>query len=163
MKAWLLAAALVLVALALAVSTPASATREWSPLQLSRSGHQWSDNLQRPLFKRGFDFVPGDSETRTFHARNRADKSGRLRVVVELGNGQGWLAQRALRMRVRIGDRPWIRVTGGQHQQPTSARLRAGQTVPIGVRVRLKPNAGNEQMNRRLHFSVHVTLTRQRK
>jgi hypothetical protein len=152
---------LVLTAISLGLpEQPASATRNWHRVMLSRDGHHWKLGLRVPLFRKQLVLVPGMKQVRTFYVRNQSSGPARLRVVVRVTDSDGLLERRAFRMAVRADHgryRP-IRHTG--RHKVAHLRVTKGKIVPVNVRVRFMPTAGNKTMDGHLRFVTRVRLTR---
>lgn len=151
---------LVLTAVALVVPQSASATQSWSRLMLSRNGHDWTTNLDAPLFRRPVTLSPGSKRVRTFYVRNQSGSAARLRVVVRVKNEQGLLEHDSFRMGVRTRSGHWHRIRHSGRQKVAHLRLARGRMVPVTVRVRMKPIAGNNTMDGQLRFVTRVRLSK---
>lgn len=149
----------LLCALVLVSMPPASAAaKSWPNLIVSPQGSSWSADLRKPLFPSRLRFVPGDSASRSFYARNQSGQRARLQVVVRVTDGTRWLCCGHLRMTIAINGRSRpIKFAG-----PTGVGrlvLAPGETVPVKVRFRCVAPAGNDAMKRRLSFSLKLRLT----
>jgi hypothetical protein len=152
---------LVLTAISLGLpEQPASATRNWHRVMLSRDGHHWKPDLRVPLFRKQLVLVPGMKRVRTFYVRDQSGGPARLRVVVRVTDSDGLFDHRALRLAVRADHGRYhpIRHTG--RHKVAHLRVAKGKIVPVNVRVRLMPRAGNKTMDGQLRFVTRVRLTR---
>jgi hypothetical protein len=152
---------LVLTAVCLGLpEQPASATRSWHRVMLSRDGHHWKPDLRVPLFRKQLVLVPGMERVRTFYVRHHSGGPALLRVVVRVTDSDGLLDRRAFRMAVRVDDGRYqpIRHTG--RHKVAHLRVTKGKIVPVNVRIRFMPRAGNKTMDGHLQFVTRVRLTR---
>lgn len=148
----------LLCALVLVTMAPASAAKSWPNLVVSPHGRAWTAELARPLFPKGLRWVPGDSSSRTFYARNQSGLHARLRVLVHVADATRWLCCGHLRMGVAINGR-WRPITIAGSTGVGQLLLAPGDVVPVKVLVRLLRPAGNQAMGRKLRFSVDLRLT----
>jgi hypothetical protein len=139
---------------------PASATRSWHRVMLSRNGHHWSPDLRAPLFRKQLVLVPGMKRVRTFYVRNQSGGPARLRVVVRVTDSDGLLERRRLRMAVRADHGRYHRIRHTGRHKVAHVRVTEGKIVPVNVRVRLMPRAGNKTMDGHLRFVTRVRLAR---
>ena len=149
----------VLTAVALTIPQPASAARRWQGLLLSSDGRHWTPSLQLPLFEK-LVLSPGTEQVQTFYVRNQSGGAASLRVTVRVTGSSGLLARPAFRLGVRTNGRLYHRVRHTGPQKVAQMRLAKGKIVPVNVRVRLLPRAGNKTMDGWLQFVTQVRLIR---
>ncbi len=144
----------------LLVLVPTAAWSGEDDLQVSSDGVSWSNALTSPLFELDLRWVPGDSEVRSFYARNRGPSSGTMSlrldvlddadelfagedlVVEARSTGSGWQRLRRLNSSYALGDQPIA----------SDARVR------VDIRVSFDPRSTNETMRRRLRAQFIVVL-----
>jgi hypothetical protein len=151
----------LLCALTVLTSVPASATKSWPPLVVSRSGEVWTPNLTRPLFRDSLRWVPGDASSRTFYARNQSGRQARLGIVVDVTDGSRWLCCGQLRLAIAIDGR-WRQIAFAQSTGVGRLVLSPGDVVPVTVRFRLLGPAAATAMERSLSVSLRLRLTQLR-
>jgi hypothetical protein len=162
---------LVLTAISLGLpEQPASATRNWHRVMLSRDGHHWKLGLRVPLFRKQLVLVPGMKQVRTFYVRNQSSGPARLRLVVRVTDSDGLLERvtdsdgllerRRFRMAARADHGRYHRIRHTGRHKVSHLRVTKGKIVPVNVRVRLMPTAGNKTMDGHLRFGTRVRLTR---
>jgi hypothetical protein len=158
-----LAVLLVLVLTGVSLGLPeqtASAARSWHPVMLSRNGHHWKPDLRVPLFRKQLVLVPGTKRVGTFYVRNQSGGQARLRVAVRVTDADGLLERRGFRMAVRADHGRYHRIGHTGRYKVAHLRVTKGKIVPVNVRVRLMPRAGNKTMDGHLRFVTRVRLTR---
>jgi hypothetical protein len=158
-----LAVLLVLVLTAVSLGLPeqtASATHSWHRVMLSKNGHHWKPNLRIPLFRKQLVLVPGMKRVRTFYVRNQSGGPARLRVAVRVTDSDGLLERRRFRMAVRADRGPYHRIRHTGRHKVAHLRVTKGKIVPVNVRIRLRPRAGNKTMDGHLRFVTRVRLVR---
>ncbi|GEP34095.1 hypothetical protein NSZ01_18630 [Nocardioides szechwanensis] len=148
----------LLCALTVLTAAPASAAKSWPPLVVSRSGEVWTPNLTRPLFRESVRWVPGDSSSRTFYARNQSGQKARLGIVVDVTDGSRWLCCGHLRLAIAIDGR-WRPIAFAQSTGVGRLVLNPGDVVPVTVQFRLLGPAAAAAMARSLTFSLNLRLT----
>ncbi|MCD4525154.1 hypothetical protein [Nocardioides sp. cx-173] len=146
------------------VSAPAQAapTRMWADLAVSREGRVWTEHLTRPIFATSTRWVPGDVRTRRFFARNQSGEDARLSVAVRVFDRTAWLSRGALRMFLRVDGR-WRRITFAGRTGVGNLRVRAGEVVPVIIRIRMWPSATAVDAQRSMRFVVKLRLTEERR
>jgi hypothetical protein len=154
---------LVLVLTAVSLGLPeqrASATQSWHRVMLSRDSHHWKPDLRLPLFRKKLVLVPGMKRVRTFYVRNQSGGPARLRVVVRVTDSHGLLERRTFRMAVRADGGRYHRIRHTGRHKVAHLSVTKGRIVPVNVRVRFMPRAGNKTMDGHLRFVTRVRLTR---
>ena len=151
---------LALTALALVVPQPAVATHTWSRLLLSTDGQHWKSNLNHSLFGKKLVLVPGSLEIRTFYVKNESGRAARLAVTVRVSNSSGLVDNPAFRMKVRTGQHRWQWIRHAGPNKVAHLTMSKGRMVPVTVRVRMLPKAGDVTMDGHLRFVTQVRLSR---
>jgi hypothetical protein len=154
---------LVLVLTAVSLGLPeqrASATQSWHPVMLSRDGHHWKPDLRVPLFRKKLVLAPGMKQVRKFYVRNQSGGPARLHVAVRVTGSNGLLERRTFRMAVRANGGRYHRIRHTGRHKVALLWVTKGKIVPVNVRVRFMPRAGNKTMDGRLRFVTRVRLTR---
>jgi hypothetical protein len=146
---------LLVVAVAPALAGP---PRQWPALVVSHTGRDWKPTLAKPMFRSDHQWVPGESMTRTFYARNQSGERARLAVVVRVTDRRAWFRQGHVRMDVGVKGR-WKRVRFAGSTGVRSLVIGAGEAVPVQVRVRLLGSADGSAMRRSMAFRVKLRLT----
>ena len=132
---WSVAAVGLATVLLCAVAGPATAD-SGDQLSVSRDGHTWTDDIDRPLFRPDLRVVPGDDVTSSFWVRNNSDDPGILTVDIHLNDLVGDLP---LDVTATGAGETWSSADGDQ----PSVVLDAGRTEEIAVHVHLPWSAGN--------------------
>jgi hypothetical protein len=162
-----LAGFLVLLLTAVALSfpqhQPASAAQRWQRMMLSRDGIHWKPDLALPVFARKVVLVPGRQRTRTFYVRNQGGGPARLGVTVNVTSASGLVEHRMFRMAVRVRDGRFQRIRHTGRHKLAHLRVAKGRMVPVTIRVRLLPRAGNRTMDGHYQFVTRVRLSSDKK
>ena len=148
----------VLAASGLAVPQSASGAQVWSQLVMSRNGHQWSDDLNRPLFDGADTLIPGVERTSSFYVRNQSSDRGVLEVSVRIPGQAGLAGRDAFRLALR-GAGGWQRADLDSGAPDLRLELAKGAVQKIYVRIRLLPTARNASMDDSMRFNLQVRLT----
>ena len=162
MKGRRLGAFLLVAFLVLSVAGPSQAAisaRHWSRLGLSRMGNHWTPNLDKPLFGRHLDLVPGQTEKRTFYVRNQSGEQARLRVSVNITKAHRSLQRDAFRVAARTRAGWWQHVRHTGSHAVLWRTMARGAVIPVTLRVRIRPRADNSSMDRGLRLQVKVRLS----
>jgi len=157
-----LGAFLLVAFLVLSVAGPSQAAisaRHWSRLGLSRMGNHWTPNLDKPLFGRNLDLVPGQTEKRTFYVRNQSGEQARLRVSVNITKAHRSLQRDAFRVAARTRAGWWQHVRHTGSHAVLWRTMARGAVIPVTLRVRIRPRADNSSMDRGLRLQVKVRLS----
>lgn len=139
-----------------AFGTSATAAGE---LGLSNDGVHWGSTLEYPLFDSAFRWVPGDSQTRSFHARNQTDQLGVLAVDI-LGTDNDALLQTgdlAITARSQGETSRPIR-TSGRHRLLSDIKVPARSAERIKVTVSFDSSSRNVSQSKALKLRFRVLL-----
>lgn len=132
------AAALVLV------GRPASA--DGPRIELSRTGEDWGDDLDDPLFDPAIRWVPGDRRAAGIFVRNRGESAAWVSIRAQRVAERGDMPSDWLVFEARVDDGPWLRLP--DHRSTADlVRVEPGVEQPprrVEVRANLLPEAGNE-------------------
>jgi hypothetical protein len=104
--------------------------------------------------------VPGAKANRTFYVKNESGRAARLAVTVRVTNSDGLVQNRDFRFKVRTARHRWHRIRQAGRLKVAHLRMAKGRMVPVTVRVRMLPRAGNVAMDDHLRFVTQVRLTR---
>ena len=138
------------------LASPALAADE---LGLSRDGTTWSGSLDGPLFDPAFRWVPGDEEIESFFVRNQSRDGGDLEIDL-LGTPVDSLMETGdLEVSTRVDGGPWVGVSETGYQPLSRARVAAGDSQRVDVRVRFDPTSANQSMETRFAFDFRVRLS----
>lgn len=150
----------VALASLLLVLVPTAAWSAEGDLQVSRNGLSWSDALTTPLFELDLRWVPGDSEVRSFYARNRGPSAGAMNLRLDvLDDADRLFVDEDLVVEARSASSGWRRL-----QHPNSSYLLGDQPIASGgevrvdVRVSFDPSSTNHSMKRHLRARFIVVL-----
>jgi hypothetical protein len=161
--AGLLVLLLTAAALSIPQERPASAAHTWQRMMLSRDGRHWKPDLALPVFARKVVLVPGRQRSRTFYVRNQGGGPALLGVTVRVTSSTGLVEHRMFRMAVRAREGRFQRISHTGRHKLARLRVAEGKIVPVTVRVRLLPRAGNQTMGRHLTFVTRVRLSSDKK
>lgn len=148
----------LLLALA-ATGTLASPAHAADELGLSRDGTSWSGSLDEPLFDPAFRWVPGDEEIESFFVRNQSSDAGELEIDL-LGTPVDSLLETGdLEVATRVEGGRWVGVSETGYQPLSRARVAAGDSRRVDVRVRFDEASTNQSQETRLAFDFRVRLS----
>ena len=151
---------LTVVVLATMLVTPtatAGTGSTWSRIMVSRDGKTWSTDIVQPLISKHHPFVPGREQSRTFYVRNQSGQKAYLKVVVKVTDQGRMISSKHFDLSLLV-DGVWHTMAGGR-QRVAKLLTRSGDVVPLRIKARMRANAGNKLMDRRLVMKVHLRLT----
>lgn len=152
----------IAVAVCVAVAVPASAlAADPAPSRLGLSSTEqgpWSTSLGAPLFDPSVRWVPGDSVTTGFWARNQSTDSTEFRITL-LPQARSLMDSGDFDVRIRAGeDDRWQPVRSAW----TAPRpLAAGEKMNIQIRATLHETADNAAQTLEFAFDIRTRLTYQ--
>jgi hypothetical protein len=128
-------------------------------LSLSADGRVWAADLSAPLFNPSLVWVPGDSRTARFWARNDSADPGRLTASIEGVATDRLMETGALTVTARGGGGHWTPTdAAGTHRLLQVSTLPPGGAVRVAVTVAFDPEAGPVSQTASLDLRLAVSL-----
>lgn len=149
------------IAAVTALSVPAATANAAGELGLSVDGVTWSPGLSVDLFDSNVLWVPGDSRTGTFYARNQATTAGMMSVEIVGGPVQDLLASGDLRVTARTSSGGGASTTAlpGTTRVLSDVVMPAGSDERVTIQIDFDPASDNPTQRQKFEFDVRVTLT----
>ncbi|MDO9380341.1 MAG: hypothetical protein Q7T56_15965 [Nocardioidaceae bacterium] len=153
-------AAAVLVGGVLIIGMTGGQAHAEDRLGLSRDGQTWGPSIVGPLFDASVRWVPGDSRTSTFYARNQSTDGAELTVDLAGAAGDPLVSNGDLQVTAQADGGAPLPVDGdGDRRLLEVDRLAQGEAVQVSVTARLRPEATNQTQVDQVRLRFRVTLT----
>lgn len=151
---------LIVVVLALTISTPtaAQAVDPAPPNALGLSAAQngpWTANLTDPLFSATNLWVPGDTDTAGFWARNQSTDLTEFRIVV-VPQIEDLATTGDLDLQIRADGGAWVPLSTSWS---TPSSLAPGEKTHIEIRAELLASSTNVSQELEFSFNIRARLT----